>query len=81
MNITAGQLKKGTLVVINPQSDRSRKVMVTGAVDEILTRATSHPHGLLVRLQTGEIGRVKELVTDVEMRHETEESPLKVNKK
>ena len=61
MSITAEQLSKGTLVAINPQSDRSRKIIVKGIVDELLTKANSHPHGLLVRLVSGEIGRVKEL--------------------
>lgn len=61
MSITAEQLSKGTLVAINPQSDRSRKIIVKGIVDELLTKANSHPHGLLVRLVSGEIGRVKEV--------------------
>lgn len=61
MTITAEQISKGTLVAINPQSDRSRKIIVKGVVDELLTKAKSHPHGLLVRLVSGEIGRVKEL--------------------
>lgn len=62
MTITKEQLTKGISVTINPQTDRSRKVMVTGVVDEILTNANSHPHGLLVKLESGEIGRVKALV-------------------
>ena len=61
MTITREQIAKGISVTINPQTDRSRKIMVTGVVDEILTHANSHPHGLLVKLQSGEIGRVKAL--------------------
>lgn len=62
MTIKKEQLTKGISVTINPQTDRSRKVMVSGVVDEILTNANSHPHGLLVKLESGEIGRVKALV-------------------
>ena len=28
----------------------------------ILTRSAEHPHGIKVRLETGEVGRVKEVV-------------------
>ncbi len=46
-------------VEINPQSDRSRKVIVKGVISEILTKSNYHPHGLLVKLESGETGRVK----------------------
>lgn len=61
-NITVNQLSKGTKVVINPQRDRSRSVLVEGVVDEVLTRSNTHPHGILVSLESGEKGRVKLLV-------------------
>jgi uncharacterized repeat protein (TIGR03833 family) len=67
MSITAGQLQKGTRVKINPQSDRTRKILVEGAIDVILTKAGDHPHGLLVKLQSGETGRVKELCENNEL--------------
>jgi uncharacterized repeat protein (TIGR03833 family) len=28
----------------------------------VLTKSSSHPHGIKVRLETGEVGRVKEIV-------------------
>jgi len=62
MSITASELPKGTRVAINPQTDRSRKILIEGAVNEVLTKATEHPHGLLVKLETGEIGRVKKML-------------------
>jgi len=77
MNITQEQLQKGTLVKINPQSDRTRKVIVEGLIQEVLTKSPSHPHGLLVRLQSGETGRVKELINRLEVKEETELEELK----
>ena len=62
--ITADQLSKGLKVVINPQSDRSREVLIEGVLDKILTRSNAHPHGILVSLDSGEKGRVKSLITE-----------------
>jgi uncharacterized repeat protein (TIGR03833 family) len=72
MNIRLEQLQKGTLVKINPQSDRTRTILVEGLIQEVLTKSPSHPHGLLVRLQSGETGRVKELINRIEVKEETE---------
>jgi len=36
--------------------------LTEGAVKKILTNATSHPHGIKVQLETGEIGRVKNIL-------------------
>lgn len=33
-----------------------------GIVKDILTKSPQHPHGIKVRLETGEVGRVKEIV-------------------
>ena len=52
----------GTEVEINPQSDRSRKKLVSGIVSEIHTKNRNHPHGILVTLQDGRIGRVKRVI-------------------
>ncbi len=49
----------GQLVQINPKSDRTRKLLIKGTVAEVLTRNRNHPHGVLVRLESGEVGRVK----------------------
>ena len=49
----------GQTVTINPRNDRSREKRITGVVAEILTKNLSHPHGVLVKLNNGEIGRVK----------------------
>lgn len=61
--ITRKMLSRGMLVEINPRTDRSRKLTVSGEVEDILTGADSHPHGILVRLLSGEIGRVKTILS------------------
>lgn len=51
----------GATVEINPQNDRTRKILIEGDIKEILTTADSHPHGILVLLESGEKGRVKSI--------------------
>lgn len=65
MTITSDQLTEGsTAVAINPQSDKTRKIIVSGVIDKLLTNSREHPHGLLVKLKSGEVGRVKEILID-----------------
>ncbi|MDQ3649172.1 MAG: YwbE family protein, partial [Acidobacteriota bacterium] len=42
---------------------RSGKV-TRGTVKDVLTKSSQHPHGIKVRLETGEVGRVKEIVEE-----------------
>jgi len=35
-----------------------------GIVQDILTKSATHPHGIKVRLETGEVGRVKEILSE-----------------
>lgn len=46
--------------IVTKQNQRSGK-LTEGVVQDILTKSTNHPHGIKVRLVTGEVGRVKEL--------------------
>jgi len=66
-NITA--ISIGQSVTINPRDDRSRKKRLSGTVAEILTRNHSHPHGILVKLTSGEVGRVKDSISEQSARH------------
>jgi len=36
--------------------------LTEGVVQKILTKSPNHPHGIKVRLETGEVGRVKNIV-------------------
>lgn len=58
----ANKLSVGMEVEINPQNDRTRKKRVVGLIAKILSRDSNHPHGILVSLENGETGRVKNIV-------------------
>ena len=38
--------------------------LTDGYVTQILTKSPNHPHGIKVRLETGEVGRVKNILED-----------------
>ena len=44
--------------VVQKQDQRSGK-LTEGTVQAILTNSATHPHGIKVRLASGEVGRVK----------------------
>jgi len=56
-------IKPGSTVAIVLKKDQATKVLTYGKVKEILTRSPTHPHGIKVRLEGGEVGRVKEIVS------------------
>ena len=49
------------VLVVEKQNQRSG-VTTEGIVREILTKSQTHPHGIKVRLESGEVGRVKEIL-------------------
>jgi uncharacterized repeat protein (TIGR03833 family) len=44
--------------IVLKQDQRSGR-LTEGVVKDILTKSPQHPHGIKVRLETGEVGRVK----------------------
>jgi len=57
-----GNIKAGLRVFsVVKRNQRSGK-LTEGIVKDILTNSPTHPHGIKVRLESGEIGRVKEIV-------------------
>jgi len=55
-------IKPGTQVnVILKQDQRSGK-KTSGIVKDLLTNSATHPHGIKVRLQDGQVGRVCEIL-------------------
>jgi len=52
-------IKTGTAVGVVKKENQSSGIITTGIVKDILTKSSFHPHGIKVRLQTGEVGRVK----------------------
>lgn len=49
----------GLEVSIVLKRDQRSGTLTGGVVQDILTKAPFHPHGIKVRLKTGEVGRVK----------------------
>ncbi len=59
-------IKPGMLVDIVLKKDQRTGNLTEGIVQSILTKSPTHPHGIKVRLTTGEVGRVKEIIDDQE---------------
>ena len=52
----------GLLVDIVLKEDQRTGRLTRGVVSEILTNSRFHPRGIKVRLETGEVGRVQNIV-------------------
>ncbi len=55
-------IKPGMRVLIVLKKDQRSGKLTDGIVKDILTKSGTHPYGIKVRLESGEIGRVKEIV-------------------
>ena len=54
-------IKPGIKVLIVLKKDQKTNKLTEGIVKDILTKSPNHHHGIKVRLEGGEIGRVKEI--------------------
>ena len=54
-------IKPGLRVMIVQKQDQRTGKLTEGVVESILTSSPNHPHGIKVRLTTGQVGRVKEV--------------------
>ncbi len=54
-------IKHGKSVAIVLKQDQQSGLLTDGIVRDILTKSPNHPHGIKVRLMSGEVGRVKEI--------------------
>jgi len=61
-NINRADIKIGARVRIVLKSDQQTGKLTEGVVKDILTNSPTHPHGIKVRLESGAVGRVKEIV-------------------
>jgi uncharacterized repeat protein (TIGR03833 family) len=57
-------VKSGTRVRIVQKQDQRSGKLTEGIVSDLLTNSPTHPHGIKVRLTTGLIGRVKEILSE-----------------
>ena len=55
-------IKPGIAVMVELTEDKRSGRLTGGRVKEILTSAPVHPHGIKVKLDNGQIGRVKEII-------------------
>jgi uncharacterized repeat protein (TIGR03833 family) len=58
---TRGNIRAGMQVLIVLKQDQRSGKLTKGIVKDILTNSSRHPHGIKVRLTSGEVGRVKEI--------------------
>jgi uncharacterized repeat protein (TIGR03833 family) len=56
-----GDIKPGSRVKIVLKKDQRTGKLTEGVVSDILTNSLFHPHGIKVRLESGDVGRVKEI--------------------
>ena len=61
-SIPRSKIKTGQQVRIVLKKDQGTGKLTEGIVKDLLTKSTTHPHGIKVRLENGQVGRVKELV-------------------
>ena len=52
----------GNEVEVVQKRDQRSGVLTRGVVQRVLTKSASHPHGIKVRLESGEVGRVKNVL-------------------
>lgn len=55
-------IKIGSRVAIVLKADQGTGKLTEGIVQAILTNSPSHPHGIKVRLESGVVGRVKQVL-------------------
>lgn len=56
------EIKPGLTVEIVMKEDQRSGKRTRGIVKQILTNSATHPHGIKVRLETGEVGRVQAII-------------------
>jgi len=57
-------IKAGTLVQVVQKQDQRTGKLTEGIVKDILTKSSTHPHGIKVRLTSGVVGRVKKILSE-----------------
>lgn len=58
---TRSHVRQGQTVRIVLKKDQRSGTLTEGIVQDILTKSPAHPHGIKVRLTSGDVGRVKEI--------------------
>ena len=58
------EIKVGAHVKVVQKQDQRSGRLTEGIVRDILTKSGLHPHGIKVRLESGVVGRVKEVLNE-----------------
>jgi len=58
-----GDINIGAEVEIVLKADQRTGTLTRGVVAEILTSSPNHPHGIKVRLEDGQVGRVQNIIS------------------
>ncbi|MGZ5471868.1 MAG: YwbE family protein [Nitrososphaeraceae archaeon] len=61
-SIKRKDIKPGTIVKIVEKQNQKTGELTEGIVKKILTSSATHPYGIKVILESGIVGRVKEIV-------------------
>jgi uncharacterized repeat protein (TIGR03833 family) len=56
------KISPGIHVLIVLKKDQRSGILTEGIVKDILIKSATHPHGIKVRLESGEVGRVKKVL-------------------
>jgi uncharacterized repeat protein (TIGR03833 family) len=57
-------IKPGLRVKIVLKEDQRTGKLTEGIVKDLLTNSSLHPHGIKVRLESGQVGRVQEILEE-----------------
>ncbi len=55
-------IRPGLKVAVVMKQDQRSGRLTEGVVKDLLTKSSFHPHGIKVRLESGEVGRVSEIL-------------------
>ena len=59
-------VKIGQFVTVVLKQDQRSGNLTEGIVKAILTNSPNHPHGIKVKLDDGQVGRVQEIIEDID---------------
>jgi len=60
-----GDIRAGIEVYIVLKKDQRTGKLTRGVVKDVLTKSSFHPHGIKVRLDDGQVGRVQQIIRAV----------------
>lgn len=59
-------IKIGLKVAVILKEDQRNGNLTEGVVKDILTKSPNHPHGIKVRLESGQVGRVSKIYEETQ---------------